>query len=139
MGSHDAISMFGADSAMSRRVIAAPAELASLLERFRYRFITEKDLQDGIEAVLKVSGIAYERERSLSAPDRPDFLVQGGIAIEVKIKGSLAELLRQVSRYAAHDEVSGILVCGTPYWLPTVPKQIGGKTLYSLRLVGSLL
>lgn len=113
-------------------------QLSSLLAGFRYRFTDERDLQDGIERVLRSSGSPYRREPVLSAPDRPDFLVDD-IAIEIKIQGSLSQLLRQVSRYATHDEVHGILVVGTPVWLVQVPGEIVGKPMASLRLLGSLL
>lgn len=113
-------------------------QLSNLLAGFRYRFTDERDLQDGIERVLRSSGLPYRREPVLSAPDRPDFLV-GDLAIEVKIQGTLPQLLRQVSRYATHDEVRGILVVGTPVWLAQVPDEIVGKPMVSLRLLGSLL
>lgn len=112
--------------------------LTSLLRNYRFRFVTEKDLQDGIAEALDAAGIAYSREKSLGKPDRPDFIV-GNVAIEVKIKGSLADLLRQVSRYAAHDEISAVLAVGTPHWLTRVPPTLVGKQVQSLRLLGSLL
>lgn len=115
------------------------AGVAHLLARFRFRYITEKDLQDGIEAVLTQASMPHRREVVLSAADRPDFVVEGGVAVEVKIKGSLAELLRQASRYAAHPEIAGIVVVGTPHWLSRVPSELGGKPVIAIRLLGSLL
>ena len=61
--------------------------LATRLNAYRFRFVTEKDLQDGIEAMLTAEQIPFQRERAISAPDRPDFLVDGNLAVEVKIKG----------------------------------------------------
>lgn len=113
-------------------------QLSILLEKFRFRFATERDLQDGIEAVLRDAKIQYKREHSLNKSDRPDFMV-GTIAVEVKIKGSISDLLRQASRYAACDEVSAILVVGTPHWLSRIPPGLGGKPLRSIRLISSLL
>lgn len=112
--------------------------LAQLLQRHRFRIGNELELQDGIEQVLAAAGLAFARERALSRPDRPDFLVEGGTAIEVKTKGSLADLLRQVSRYAQHDQVSAVLCVGTPAWLTRVPEALHGKRLLSLRLLSSL-
>jgi hypothetical protein len=113
--------------------------LVHFLGGYRFNFVTERELQDGIEEVLKKSGVVYQRENALSAPDRPDFMVDRAIAIEVKIKGSLAALLRQASRYAAHPEVEAILVVGTPHWLSRVPPVLVDKPVRSLRLMGSLL
>lgn len=113
-------------------------EMAKILNTFRFRFITEKDLQDGIESVFVCNQIQYQREQFLSASDRPDFMVNR-IAVEVKIKGSLADLLRQASRYAASSEVDAILVVGTPHWLSRVPVSLAGKPVHAVRLMGSLL
>lgn len=113
-------------------------QLSALLGSFRFRFVTEKDLQDGIEAVLAKAQVSYRREQSLNVSDRPDFMV-AGIAIEVKTKGSLADLLRQASRYAGSNEVSSILVVGSPHWLTRVPTELAGKPVCAVRLIGSLL
>lgn len=113
-------------------------DLISTLSRLRFRFTTEKDLQDGFEKVFWENGIPFQREFSISERDRLDFLVDG-IALEVKIKGSLPDLVRQISRYARHDDIREILVVGTPRWIPRVPEAIEGKPVYGLRLVGSLL
>ena len=128
-----------ADAAPVPRGILHPDELIDVLERFRFRYTDENELQQGIAKALTLRGITFEREKVLSRPDRPDFLVCGGVAIEVKIKGSLADLLRQVSRYATHTEVIGVLAVGTPKWLPQVPEELCGKPVRSLRLIGSLL
>lgn len=116
----------------------ALADLAEIICGYRYRFVDERDLQDGIEQALRARSIDYCREKALSAPDRPDFLVDG-IAVEVKVKGSLADLLRQIGRYASHDAVRGILVVGTTVWVPKVPGALFGKPVEARRLVSSLL
>lgn len=113
--------------------------LASRLAAYRFRFVSEKDLQDGIEALLTAEHIPFQRERAISAPDRPDFLVDGNLAVEVKIKGSLAQLLRQAARYASHPEIAGIVVVGSPRWLTGVPSTLCDKPVKAVRLLGSLL
>lgn len=113
--------------------------LATRLAAYRFRFGTERDLQDGIEALLVTERIPFQRERAISGPDRPDFLVDGNLAVEVKIKGSLAQLLRQASRYASHPEIAGIVVVGSPRWLAGVPTELCGKPVRAVRLLGSLL
>ena len=113
--------------------------LAAMLGRFRFNFTSERDLQNGVALVLEQAQIPFKREVGLTVHDRPDFLLDDGLAIEVKIKGSLGELLRQAMRYLGHDEISGLLVIGTPHWLTRVPPSLLGKPIHSLRLVGSLL
>lgn len=112
--------------------------LKDVLRQYRYSFNSEKDLQDGIEKVLKLEEFEFKREFKLNNTDRPDFMIDG-IAIEIKTKGSLAALLRQVHRYAQDNAVSGILVMGSPGWLPRLPPEINGKPLRHLRLIESLL
>ena len=114
-------------------------DLIATLSRLRFRYATEKDLQDGFEKVFREKGIPFRREVEISSKDRLDFLVDGGIVLEVKIKGSLPELVRQIARYARHETIREILVVGTPRWIPQVPAAIEGKPVYGLRLVGSLL
>ena len=123
----------------TRPVEASLDELAGTLARYRYRFTDEDDLQRGIARALEANGLSFQREKSLSRRDRPDFLLQGGLAIEIKIGGSLSDLLRQVARYAEHAEVRGVLVAGTPSWLPRLPATLAGKPLFRLRLVSSML
>lgn len=128
----------GGGGAAASLVLSCGA-LADLLERHRFRCGSEHELQDGIEHVLTGAGVAFGREMALSLPDRPDFLIAGGIALEVKTKGSLQDLLRQVSRYALHDSVKAVLCVGTPAWLSRVPGSLHGKQLVSVRLLSSLL
>lgn len=75
----------------------------------------------------------------MTTADRLDFWIDGGIALEVKIKGSLPDLILQIARYARHEGIREILVVGTPRWIPQVPAAIEGKPVYGLRLVGSLI
>ena len=112
--------------------------LKESLLRHRFRFSSEKDLQDGIEMVLLSHGVPYLREAHLGISDRPDFMI-GGIAMEVKTKGSLSALLRQIARYAEHEEVADIIVIGSIAWIPEVPEELNGKPVHSIYLIGSVL
>jgi hypothetical protein len=128
------------DTAPQASAIDARAnEVIAAIKGFRFRHGTERQLQDGLEEVFQLSNFAYKRECILSKRDRPDFLLEPGLVVEVKIDGSLADLLRQCARYAEHDQVQAIIAVGTKYWLPSLPGEVGGKPLYHLRLIGSLL
>ena len=115
------------------------ASITSALENKRFRFTSEEDLQQGIEIALQQSSLPFEREKVLSTRDRPDFVVDHQFAIEIKIKGTLAQALRQISRYAEHAQITAILLVGTPHWLNRVPGSVAGKPVFSMRLIGSLL
>jgi len=69
-------------------------------------------------------GLSYSREHRLSNSDIPDFFVDG-VAIEVKVRGSLDVHLRQLKRYAEYEAVTGTILImpkGTG-----MPDTISGK------------
>lgn len=100
--------------------------VVAVLSARRFRLSSERPLQDDIAAAFTACGIAFEREFRLSAEDRPDFLVAGVVAVEVKIKGGRVKIYRQCERYCAHVAVTGLvlatnvamalppLICGKP-------------------------
>lgn len=84
-------------------------QLVDTLGSYQFNFNNERQLQDGIEEILRAEGHAYQREVRLNARDRIDFLVET-VGIEVKVAGSAVHLLNQLARYAEHDEVGSLLV-----------------------------
>jgi hypothetical protein len=89
-----------------------PAEIVKTLQRYRFSCATEDELQRGIAKVL--GDDSWQREVSLTPMDRPDFFSEpDGIVIEVKIKGSVGNALRQLERYAKHPAVKGIVFVTT--------------------------
>ncbi len=100
-------------------------DLRTLLAAYRYSWTNEDDLQRGVAAVLDQAGIEYERERHISSGSRPDFLVEA-TAIEVKVKCSQSDVLRQLHRYAEHDAVEAVLLL-TPSLRLRVPPTLCGK------------
>lgn len=114
------------------------AHICRVLSAHRYNFQDETSLQEGMALALDKNGIAFEREVRLDARNRPDFMI-GSTAIEVKIKGSFAEFLRQATRYTELEQITALIVVGTPKWLPAVPATLLGKPIYTVRLLSSLL
>ena len=74
-----------------------------------------------------------KREHRLTPKDRLDFLLDG-IGIEVKVKGGLSELTRQLFRYAEHPDVKGILVASTRSQHAALPELIREKPVAFLNL-----
>lgn len=103
----------------------------------RYRFCSEKELQASLAVVLEEDGIVFRRECRLSERDQIDFIV-GDVGIEVKTKGGLADLTRQVVRYMKSEEIGSVLVVTTLPRLAKLPASFGGKRIYVLTLLGSL-
>jgi hypothetical protein len=80
----------------------------------------------------------YTREHRLSANDRLDFFVGGKVAVELKIKGSLSDLLRQVDRYLSRDEIQAVVVVSTMRRLSALPSMLRGKPLRCVYVGGAL-
>lgn len=113
---------------------AVAVSLVLLLQRCRFDLSTEKHLQAGVEEALKDAGFEFEREKSLSARDVPDFLVAGGVVIECKMrnKSSKMEIFRQISRYAEHQDVTAIVLASN--MAMGLPSELNGKPLYAASL-----
>lgn len=79
----------------------------------------EYDLHDMIATALLEAGLEFEHEYKLAPRCRLDFMCSS-VAIEVK-KGrpKSAELIKQLTRYMEHDEVSEmVVVMQKRVWLP---------------------
>lgn len=113
------------------------SELRKHLAQYRYRFDTEADLQEKIEAALKAIGVSYEREFVLDPKNRIDFLV-GNVGVEIKVKGSLADVTRQVHRYLAFEGVGSLLLVTTRTTHKGLVRTMQGKELDVL-VVGGFL
>lgn len=97
----------------------------------------EAELQAEVERILTARGGVVERERHLSARDRPDFMLPDeGLALEVKVDGSATDLLRQIHRYAGHDEVEGVIVLTTKSRHRSMPPEVNGVPVFVLWLRG---
>jgi hypothetical protein len=104
----------------------------------RYNFQDENSLQEGMAIALTRNRVSFEREVRLDARNRPDFMI-GTVAVEVKIQGTFAQFLRQAARYLELEQISALIVVGTPKWLPAVPATLLGKPIFTVRLMSSLL
>jgi len=124
---------------MAHHHALVPASVASLLCGFRIRFADELDVQLAIAEILDRNCIAYQREFRLSPHERLDFLLtDSSIAIEIKIKGRTAELVRQLERYAGHEFIAGlVLVTTRRLQAAQMPDSIKSKPL-AVAMIGGL-
>lgn len=116
----------------------AALAVAEHLESFTYGWSSELELQDAISVALPP--FVARREESLSRRDRPDFIVEFcglNIAVEVKIKGARNAVLRQLGRYAEHDDIAAIvLASGKRTLLSGIPNVLHGKPVAVAMLAG---
>jgi len=109
--------------------------LSALVPSYR----DEYDLQTALAGALEQAGIRLEREHRLSdGESRVDMWVaRQGIAIEVKIKGTAAQVIRQVSRYARCREVNTVVLVTTRASHHRVPRDLHGKPVVLVSLIGA--
>ncbi|WBO23956.1 hypothetical protein [Sphingomonas abietis] len=90
--------------------MSAAQDIAAVLRRTRMPSGSEASLQIAIGEALGHAGIDHEREKRLGPADRIDFLCAGGVGIEAKVKYPKRAIYRQLERYAAHDEVTALII-----------------------------
>jgi hypothetical protein len=102
-----------------RTAIGTGGDLASFLAGWRFRYAGEKELQAAIAGALDAAGVPFEREVRLGKAGTIDFLIGGGapgglgIGLEIKVGGSVADLTRQLFRYAGEDRVREVVLATT--------------------------
>ncbi len=111
---------------------AAPAppvvtarQVRDALARYRLPVSVEKAMQDAVESALRFEGLAFKREVTRGA-DRIDFLV-GTVGVELKVKGSVSEVMRQLERYSLWDDVLELLLVTTRGHHLAMPREFNGK------------
>lgn len=93
----------------------------------------ETGLHDAVAAALSELGIAYERELRLSGRDRLDFfLLESGMAIEVKKHTAGAAELRQIIRYLQSERVSSCMLIALR--CNGIPASLLNKPIHTIEL-----
>lgn len=117
---------------------ATTEAVTAAIAAFIHRGTDEYRIQASVARVLTAAGIPFQTEFALSATDRVDFLVDGCVAVEVKVRGSRISVLRQLQRYARNDRISGVVLAATRRTLLAgLPKELHGKPLTGALLRGA--
>lgn len=112
-------------------------QVVAAIEHHTFRFADESELQEGLAAALAAEGIEARREVRLDARNRIDLLV-GNVGIEVKVKGGVAEVARQLCRYTSHVEHL-VLVTIKASHKQHLPEEIEGTPLSIVFIAGGAL
>ena len=88
---------------------SAKDRLKTTFESYSMRTDTETKLQLDVESILELGKWDYAREVRLSNSERIDFVCER-VGIECKVKGSFADVVAQLGRYAHCVELDSILV-----------------------------
>jgi hypothetical protein len=113
------------------------AELDEVVRSAQFNFADELDLQNGLAIQFDNRNIQYQREALIGAASesRVDFLISR-IALEVKVGGSLADVMRQLSRYAKSPSVDALmLVTSRLRHRVCLPEKVNGKPLQVTEIV----
>jgi hypothetical protein len=112
--------------------------IAERLRRAKLTWAHEYDVQDAVAQVLEGWGdLRICREVKLTRSDRVDFMVDGVVAVECKIKGSIGSVERQLERYAKCPEVGALVLVTARVFHASVGRHPCGKPLQVV-WVGSL-
>lgn len=112
-------------------------QVAAAITAGRYICNREAEYQAAIAAALTHAALPGVREVRLGARDRLDLLC-GTVAIEVKTAGGDVAVLRQLQRYAAHPEITGLVLATTRVAHTSLPDEVGGKPLLVVLLRAGL-
>lgn len=111
-------------------------DVCAVLASARVDLTNEKATQADLHALLTArlpDAIEVVREARLSPRDVPDFIIGGGIVVEVKIKrATLRETLAQITRYAEHHTVTAVIVVSNRAM--SLPVSIHGKPVVFVSL-----
>ncbi len=104
-------------------------QIVRLIQSGRFDLSSEKRLQADIETLLSARGIVFTREARISAEDIPDFLVDGCIAVECKMRSAKKmDVFRQLSRYAEQPGVKIIVLASNLSM--TLPATLNEKPVF---------
>lgn len=110
-------------------------DVLSSLRRLRVTTAqNEYEIQNLIAQKLEEHGIPFVKEHRLGPRNRIDFLIPGGIGIEVKQgKPNSGAVQKQVERYAAFDEVTSLVLL-VQQNVATYPHAANGKPVHYVSL-----
>lgn len=120
--------------------MALSDDIVRILERAQLAHVHEDELQAGIAAALDTAGIVVRREVVLSdGRSRIDLLTDDHIGIEVKVAGTWANVVRQLTRYAKCDDVDELVLVTTRVAHHHIPADLEGKPVHLISLIGAAL
>lgn len=121
--------LFGADPDRPAQVRGWMRDLLHVITNAQ-RAQHENDLQAGLESVFRDAGLWYRREVPHKR-GRLDFLVVSSdglrVGIELKVKGSLAALTRQIFDYLQGTDLEGMIVVTTRQAHRDLPTELAGR------------
>lgn len=110
--------------------------VADLLSTANLVYVSEDELQAAIQRFLDENDVYPEREVRLSDGVSRIDLLAGAVGIEVKIEGSWASVVRQLTRYAKCPEIHSLVLVTSRAKHHHIPEQLCGKPLHLVSTIG---
>lgn len=87
-------------------------KIVTVLRTLRVQLVFEEfALQEQIVVCLQKAGFSFQKEYKLASRNRIDFLIEGGIGIEVKKgKPNRTQVGKQLERYTSFDEIQAVIL-----------------------------
>ncbi len=112
--------------------LMSPERVIKILNTRRFDLAREKRTQADIEALLLSAGVEFVREFRFNDENIIDFIIDGEIGLEVKLKAPKRLIYDQCERYTSFLKLSSlILVTNT---MMGFPKELNGKPCYLYNL-----
>ena len=110
------------------------AAFVELVKTYRYSVASEDSFQRGVEQVLHRNDIPFLREYPLGPEfGRIDFyLPRQKLGIELKVKGSPSQVLRQLHRYAQSPDVDALILLTARAGLSFPPMRMNGREIFTV-------
>ncbi len=100
--------------------------IVTLLTRNHYRYSDETQLQHQIAQLLGGHGHTVSREVVLDRRSRIDLVVDSRIGLEIKVDGPVADVARQLQRYASTGSLRALVLATTCARHMQLPERVGG-------------
>lgn len=125
----------------SVRAYEVAERIAEHLSSHTYLWSDERELQDAVARRL-AERFVFSQEKAISRSERPDFLVVDGgvrVAVEIKVAGSRAAVLRQLGRYAADTAVDAVVLASGRRTLLAGTVEVLHRKPVCVALLGGLI
>lgn len=117
------------------------AQLVERLLAYRIPIGQELAMQQAVAEILDREGCLFEREFDLGpGRGRIDFYLPTiRVGLELKVKGSPADVLRQLQRYTTSDQIDALILVSGRARFGAFPSTLGGKALHVAAIWRGLL
>ena len=109
---------------------ATVKRIGEAVRAFCFRYRDERQLQAHLAQAFEQFGLQATREVIIDPRNRIDFAI-GRIGVEVKVDGTLADIRRQLSRYAQTGQFDALVLITNRVGHTRLPPALGDVPLFA--------